>query len=180
MAPMPMIPVGRQSRGSRSIVVGAVFGKFTVVARGSTPSRWNVKCSCGTERLDMRSCYLGRTLSCGCLRRERMREFSTCRTPGNRLELTGRRFGRLTVLAFAGTRKLSKDGHYSASFWLCSCSCGNETTVAAPSLMGGSTKSCGCLHREQISKAFRRRMGFLTFRRRQQAARQTLPEGKKP
>lgn len=53
---------------------------------------------------------------------------------------SGTRFGRLTVLAFAGN-----DGRKSA-LWLCRCDCGKETTPMGAHLRDGRTKSCGCLH----------------------------------
>ena len=57
-------------------------------------------------------------------------------------DLTGSQFERLTVIEFAGC-----DKHRRAT-WLCSCSCGKETIVAAPNLLRGYTKSCGCLFKE--------------------------------
>lgn len=53
------------------------------------------------------------------------------------IDLTGQRFGRLTVLEYKGKSK-----------WLCECDCGNKTTVYRHNLLGGTTRSCGCLHRE--------------------------------
>jgi hypothetical protein len=57
-----------------------------------------------------------------------------------RLELTGRRFGRLTVVKFAG-RHSHRD-----LLWCCNCNCGKKAIiVASTSLRSGNTKSCGCL-----------------------------------
>lgn len=36
--------------------------------------------------------------------------------------------------------------------WLCDCDCGNHIAVPTSSLIHGLTKSCGCLHTEQIVK----------------------------
>lgn len=58
--------------------------------------------------------------------------------PKNVINLTGRQFVRLTVLGFVGTRN-----HYAE--WLCTCTCGNTTIVRSRYLLGGDTKSCGCL-----------------------------------
>lgn len=52
------------------------------------------------------------------------------------------RFGRLTVVA--ETEK-SKDGKIQ---WLCHCDCGNDSIVKTEKLIGGFTKSCGCLSKE--------------------------------
>lgn len=58
-----------------------------------------------------------------------------------RLNLVGKRFGRLTVIAFAGTIK-------QQSIWLCRCDCGREKVIRGRALQNGGTKSCGCLHSE--------------------------------
>jgi len=62
-------------------------------------------------------------------------------------DLTGQRFGRLTVLKFAG-RKPS--GKQFKTMWLCKCDCGNVKTIASGELGNGTTQSCGCLHKEFI------------------------------
>jgi hypothetical protein len=51
---------------------------------------------------------------------------------------TGKQYGRLKVLSFAGMNKNRK------ATWLCSCECGNMPTVLGAELRKGSTKSCGC------------------------------------
>lgn len=50
-----------------------------------------------------------------------------------RLELAGRRFGRWTVIEYAGEGK-----------WLCKCDCGTLRKVSGACLNNGRTKSCGC------------------------------------
>lgn len=62
----------------------------------------------------------------------------------NTTDLTGRRFGRWTVLSFAGYER--------CAVWNCRCDCGNEKKVKSWSLTSGRSKSCGCLQRELISK----------------------------
>ncbi len=59
------------------------------------------------------------------------------------LNLTGQRFGRLTVVSIAHTKK--------GSHWNCICDCGVEKVIKGCSLTGGYTKSCGCLQREKVS-----------------------------
>lgn len=61
------------------------------------------------------------------------------------IDLTGQKFGRLTVIKRVGTKNRSP-------LWLCKCDCGNETEVNSQSLSTGNTKSCGCIHSEQLSK----------------------------
>lgn len=69
--------------------------------------------------------------------------------PGPRLRnLTGQRFGRITVLGYAGSRDRNSGGGRTA-FWFCLCSCGNVSKVATQQLHSGKTQSCGCLQKEQ-------------------------------
>lgn len=63
--------------------------------------------------------------------------------------LIGRRFGRLTVMAFDGIHK-SPCGT-TRRMWRCKCDCGNETVVNTSNLFNGSTKSCGCWKLEKIT-----------------------------
>lgn len=60
-----------------------------------------------------------------------------------RQDITGKRYGRLTAKAFHHQKGKN-------TFWLCACDCGGEKVVRISSLNNGSTKSCGCLHREQL------------------------------
>lgn len=62
-----------------------------------------------------------------------------------RNDLTGQRFGRLTVLEFVPTDDRN-------SCWKCQCDCGKIKIVRAPDLNSGRTKSCGCLRKELASK----------------------------
>jgi hypothetical protein len=57
-----------------------------------------------------------------------------------RKDLTGQRFGLLTVIQYAGASSTR------TSLWVARCECGNEKTVRRASLIDGLTKSCGCLH----------------------------------
>lgn len=69
---------------------------------------------------------------------------------GKCIDLTGQKFGRLTVLyRIQGTR--TKNG-ISKPVWHCKCDCGNECDVAGAHLRTGHTQSCGCLHKEILSQ----------------------------
>ena len=59
-----------------------------------------------------------------------------------RQDLTGKAFGRLTVIKEAERKNPKR--HY----WLCHCTCGRETVVDGSHLLSGHTKSCGCYHRD--------------------------------
>ena len=59
------------------------------------------------------------------------------------MDLTGQRFGRLTVI-HRGNDKTTANGSNQVT-WLCKCDCGKTIEVRASSLRRGFTKSCGCL-----------------------------------
>ena len=60
-------------------------------------------------------------------------------------DLTGQKFGRLTVIECAGI----KDRKVT---WLCECECGKEIVVRSACLQRGNTRSCGCLQKELAEK----------------------------
>lgn len=64
-----------------------------------------------------------------------------------REDLTGRKFGRLTVTGFHGRNK------YGQPIWACKCDCGNTSRVTSSDLRSGKTLSCGCLWKERIMEA---------------------------
>lgn len=63
-----------------------------------------------------------------------------------RLDLTGQRFGLLTVISFSGIAERSR------TLWHCVCDCGNPINMVGKNLKSGNTRSCGCLKRSIISK----------------------------
>lgn len=63
-----------------------------------------------------------------------------------RKDLTGQRFGRLTVVR----RQPPKN---KKTYWLCVCDCGQKTEVATHHLTSGHTESCGCLRFERLKEA---------------------------
>ena len=65
------------------------------------------------------------------------------------IDLTGRRFDRLEVLARAGSE--GREGHTNAS-WLCRCKCGAEVVILGLNLLHHNTRSCGCLRSEASSQ----------------------------
>ncbi|MBD5153776.1 MAG: hypothetical protein HDT15_01540 [Oscillibacter sp.] len=71
------------------------------------------------------------------------------------IDLTGQRFGRLTVVSRAEN---TKNGD---ARWNCVCDCGKQTNVKGSRLRSGGSQSCGCLREERASKANKR---YNTFR----------------
>lgn len=117
-------------------LTGKRFNKLTVLRRLGKDkynyALWECKCDCGNittaNTTDLKT---GRKKSCGCLRKQQ----------GPREDLTGRIFGKLTVIEVAGRLKT---GH---TLWRCKCDCGNEIVVRGSLLTHGHTKSCGCISR---------------------------------
>ena len=135
--------------GSAAIdLTGLRFGRLAVVSQAGRnrhrEALWDCVCDCG-ERTIVRGGNLtsGHTSSCGCLHRE------VSRAKG--VDLTGRTFGRWTVIERAGSA-LS-----GGPIWRCVCSCGTEGLVMSKNLLYGRSRSCGCLHKEIMAA----RMGEL-------------------
>jgi hypothetical protein len=61
------------------------------------------------------------------------------------IDLTGKRFGRLTVLSIDEKSRLTE------TRWRCQCDCGKVTSVDGVRLRSGKTKSYGCLANELTS-----------------------------
>lgn len=71
-----------------------------------------------------------------------------------RIDMTGQRYGRLQVIAYAGQSRPSKGP--ASSMWLCACDCGARHTARRANIIAGRTKSCGCLRRERTAEKNRR------------------------
>lgn len=63
---------------------------------------------------------------------------------GSFKDLTGQKFGRLTVLEKTEQRK------QGSVVWKCKCECGNITYVCANKLKQGHSTSCGCYARKKL------------------------------
>jgi len=68
-------------------------------------------------------------------------------------DLTGMRFGRLTVLSrnYEKQQAILKETGRNEAYWNCLCDCGN-TTVVSGSNLKYTVRSCGCLQKESIHK----------------------------
>lgn len=58
-------------------------------------------------------------------------------------DLSGQKFGRLTVIELA-VKAANKRPH-----WKCLCECGNETVASSNNIVRGVTRSCGCFKIER-------------------------------
>lgn len=76
--------------------------------------------------------------------------YTTRRSMPAFVDLTGQRFGRLTVVQ-RSEQKRNRTRSRAPSFkWLCKCDCGNDTHLSGDSLKSRTRKtvSCGCFNRE--------------------------------
>ena len=69
----------------------------------------------------------------------RAKKLGLISTVPRRGDLTGQKFGKLTVVESAET---DRNGHKK---WTCLCECGNQKTILATHLVKNKIKSCGCL-----------------------------------
>ena len=124
-------------------IAGKTFGSLTALyptpLRANTSVVWHCLCTCGND-VDIPRNQLvgGRRTSCG------------CKKYAPRPDLTGKQFGRLTVLNMLPERR----GGYTV--WHCKCQCGRETDVTSRDLKSGMTRSCGCLVADRAREGQRR------------------------
>ena len=141
----------RCDMGNLINMTGQRFGLLEVLERDTeTPhqkvARWICRCDCGNVKsISGQSLRQGLIHSCGCLRTAHGRAVRQSRL----IDLTGKRFGRLTVL---------RRDTYTAEepYWVCECDCGEIASVAGYNLRKGLTRSCGCLRREKTAETGRR------------------------
>ena len=74
------------------------------------------------------------------------RQYRKADIMSKKLDLTGQKFNRLTVIKDVGRTK------QKAVLWECQCECGKIKIVCAGDLKRGSVKSCGCLRSEVTTK----------------------------
>lgn len=121
---------------------GNKYGLLTVLHKDeskiSNYAHWVCRCDCGNiTSVAGSNLRAGTTKSCGCLAKEARKH--------KLIDLTGKRFGRLTVLY----RAENKNGRV---YWHCKCDCGNEKDILGSSLRSGATKSCGCFAKDRSSE----------------------------
>lgn len=123
--------------------IGKRYNNLTII---EVLSKSKVKCLCDcgnsivTQTNRLRS---NNTKSCGCLVSKTSKK--------NRIDLTGQRFGRLTVIKYLYSEK-SKNGKSTIPYYQCKCDCGNEINVTGHRLKTGNTKSCGCYQKDRTSE----------------------------
>lgn len=113
-------------------LIGKKYNRLTVIEYIDNTtckhSRWRCKCDCGNEIIVRGSNLVKNHVgSCGCLRHESY----------NTNDLTGKRFGVLTVIEFSHSNK-------RRNFWKCVCDCGASIISPSDSLVTGHTKGHRC------------------------------------
>lgn len=112
-------------------LTGMVFGKLTAISPAGASPRgrlWLCRCSCGTEKVvGAADLTTSNTRSCG---------KEACR--GRLIDLTGHRYGKLTVMRFL---YFGKDS--TGAVWECRCTCGTLLPRTAHNLRQAHVKTCG-------------------------------------
>lgn len=138
------------------------FGKLTVLqyvgsypnGSGNKYAHWLCRCDCGKEAVKsgvfLRS---GGTRSCGCLLVESHNQRAAKNgdeLPASVKDMKGIRFGRLSVLGFAGCAPERGKDKSKCARWLCRCDCGKEVIKFGTRLRSkrDPVKSCGCISTE--------------------------------
>lgn len=118
-------------------ITGQKFGHLTALEYDKQQHKWLCQCDCENNTrvyVDSWNLRSGLTKSCGCLHKNKNvknRQFH---------DLTGQKFGKLTVLSMTEKRDSSRN-----IIWECQCSCsGTIVYVPTRSLVSGRTISCGC------------------------------------
>ncbi len=119
-----------------SSLEGKRFGKLVVVEKTGERQDgywvWRCRCDCGGEILaNTKRLKRGTITNCGCVPK------NTARNGNIPEDLTGQRFGHLTVLRAVPNRN-------GRRHWECRCDCGKIHVVSAHNLKAGKVKSCGC------------------------------------
>lgn len=141
----------RESRHTRKHSVdisGKQYGYLTVLKdsgqrKSNGATIWACSCICGNiTTASYSDLKRGRITSCGCKK-----------VHANTRDITGQKFGLLTVLGIDRSGKREKGDRLH---WLCQCECGNITSVSSSGLTTGRTVSCGCtqgsFHEKYIAK----------------------------
>lgn len=137
-------------------LIGQQYNYLTVIEKTDKRKNgavvWLCKCKCGNfKEATTGELNAKRITSCGCYKKERAAALFQ--------DITGQKFGRLTVL-----EKTDKRASNRSIIWKCKCDCGNICEISRDSLVKG-TQSCGCLQKEKASKLGKMRGYDLTNKR---------------
>lgn len=122
--------------GQKIEMLTILFRKRETV-NGRPRTFYYCKCDCGNEKWIRADRITSGQKSCGCLIEK---------TQFKAKDITGKKFGRLTVLNSLEKR----DTQTGCVIWKCECDCGNYVEVSEYLLVKGRVKSCGCLKKEVL------------------------------
>lgn len=72
---------------------------------------------------------------------------------GRKIDITGKRFGRLTVL---------KRDECKSGYWICQCDCGSEPKIIRKDhLVSGDIIACGCQMYSRIGNQYKQKDGYI-------------------
>ena len=111
-----------------------LYYKIVRSSKGKSKRLWYCQCECGGHTwTTVDSLVSGHTLSCGCLKIEKVKNIHT-------KDIKGMTSGMLT--AQYNTGRQDNRGNY---YWYCTCKCGGHKEVIASHIIGNQVISCGCL-----------------------------------
>lgn len=99
---------------------------------------WICQCDCG-NLVSVNTCNLRSSI-----RENRNASCGKCHAQIK--DLTGQKFGKLTVLGIDEDKPSTRENGWKVS-WLCKCDCGNIISVYGTNLTRNHTTSCGCRSR---------------------------------
>lgn len=125
--------------------IGEQIGPWTVTGtpykNSSKSTKWPSRCVCGKNKsFTSRALENHRGTGDKCLHKSMV------------LDMTGKVFGRLTVLEME--IKVRAKGHQCMK-WICKCECGNIKSIYGHHLRNGASTSCGCYQTERVRLANR-------------------------
>lgn len=134
----------RNMNGRIVDITGERYGRLTVIKYAGIglkrDATWLCRCDCGKEKV-FTSLHLrnGYSTSCGCIGH-----------PNRRIDLSGKKSGKLTILK----RDESRMGEPGGARWICLCECGEIRSYPAHPLKIGAIKSCGCIQRRTDQEVY--------------------------
>lgn len=136
-----------KNKHNKDFLIGKKFGMLTVLELVSENKQILLKCKCDCGNICLKNyTYLQqvKNASCGCFN-----------------DLTGKRFGRLTVIKNVGVHKTR-----AQKIWLCKCDCGNEVIRVTDDLKRSENASCGCYITKSRQKLLKNNAKIKNFKKK--------------
>ena len=127
--------------GAKINLIGQKYNKLTVIKETKKRDSsgcivWECQCDCGNiTYASSNALRSNHKQSCGCANKNQAQLLGY----NNCIDITGQKFGKLTVTKKSNIRKDKK------VCWECECECGSQVIVTGVGLRRGKVQSCGCL-----------------------------------